>query len=940
MVLSLNTIDDFTTLVPHLIYFRAKLAEISFTVATKILFLRLPSNLRELSLSTWSIEYANGDLWETVLSSKFSHLKHFHLIISLDQIPHNYVTASQADLDNIVKSFNQSKYFLDHHWNVLINVNEHDRLKLVLHTVPYPIENFQTTLYDIRRCTSSPLTIKSAYRYVSKLNLVLHNDLASLSNDNNEYRYFSNVEQFSLYSNLMNDCRQFQSIEYFKNLKNIVNLSNITLLNCPEDTRQYPIELINLLLNHIPKLKSLIVPYRLYTCLKTQSIYNLKSLTLIFTIYSSISPPATRMRHLLTSHQILTNELILELIQTSLSLYSELQTLTLIVRDIDSFDNQFSEWLKTKILIEKNILYDLLIMFINQTHITKFDILPNEILLEIFEYLPTVNIFETFFYLNQRYNRLLLSIRLRIDLLNISKQIFDYYNYFLFPIASQCIISLRCEDIFDRLIHHIHLSNFISLEYLTITNIKKTTLQYIIPHLKKFPNLIYLNLQISNELINNNELYFEESMPSIEKCILNFNKRIIIEGDHCYSNLKYLTINQYHINDLLSFLHIYTPQLHHLTITLNDDYNSIKLLPKIENKHNLETLIIKECRIPFDRIEQLILISLPYLKRLHINAIGIGYADGRQWERLLSTYFPCLIKFILHTTFPDIDASTPNLRTQLLKTFETKYFLSHDWYFAFLHHPSSPMIDLFSLPLPSNKIDVSLYDTYIEKTINNINIFENINELTLYLRNSNENLKLPQSCFSNVKNLILISRFQHNERLPRMLLVDISHLVRFSNLESIEFIENNFPSSMLILLDYTTKLKSLSMSFLNLIQMTKTLSDQHVCQQLTKLIKHLKITSINDVNNYAMFERLPLVFSHLDSLSLSLMNPNDLYPLTILILQKMAPILKTLNLSIEEYIHEVNILKNFMSWLIGYLHSHDLEKVDVKQTDDEIYLCF
>ncbi|CAF3980289.1 unnamed protein product, partial [Rotaria sp. Silwood1] len=212
------------------------------------------------------------------------------------------------------------------------------------------------------------------------------------------------------------------------------------------------------------------------------------------------------------------------------------------------------------------------------------------------------------------------------------------------------------------------------------------------------------------------------------------------------------------------------------------------------------------------------------------------------WGRLLFTYFPCLIKFILHTTFPDIDASTPNLRTQLLKTFETKYFLSHDWYFAFLHHPSSPMIDLFSLPLPSNKIDVSLYNTYIEKTINNINIFENVNELTLYLRNSNENLKLPQSCFSNVKNLILISRFQHNERLPRMLLVDISHLVRFSNLESIEFIENNFPSSMLILLDYTTKLKSLSMSFFNLIQMTKTLSDQHVCQQLTKLIKHLKIT--------------------------------------------------------------------------------------------------
>ncbi|CAF2872872.1 unnamed protein product [Rotaria sp. Silwood2] len=428
-------------------------------------------------------------------------------------------------------------------------------------------------------------------------------------------------------------------------------------------------------------------------------------------------------------------------------------------------------------------------MFSNQKHISKFDILPNEILLEIFEYLPTVNIFETFFYLNQRYNRLLLSIRLRIDLLNISKQVFDYYNYFLFPIASQCIISLRCEDIFDRLIHHIHLSNFISLEYLTITNIKKSTLQYIIPYLNKFTNLIYLNLQISTEL-STTELYFQESMSSIEKCILNFNKRIIIE----------------------------------------------------ENKHHLESLIIKQCRIPFDRIEQLILISLSYLKRLQINAIGIDYADGRQWERLLSTYFPCLIKFTLHTTFPEEDASTPTLRTQLLKTFETRYFLSHNWYFAFLHHSLSPTIDLFSLPLLNNKIHANLYDTYIEKTINDINIFENVNELSLFLANSNENLKLPKSCFFNVKNLKLISRFRHDERQPRLLFVDISHLIIFSNLESIEFIGNNFPSSSLVLLDYTTKLQSLSLSFSNLIQMTKTLSDQHICQQLTRLIKHLKIT--------------------------------------------------------------------------------------------------
>jgi hypothetical protein len=259
---------------------------------------------------------------------------------------------------------------------------------------------------------------------------------------------------------------------------------------------------------------------------------------------------------------------------------------------------------------------------------SKFEILPNEILLEIFEYLPTVNIFETFYYLNQRYTTLLLSIRLRIDLLNTSKKIFDYSNYFLFPIASHCIISLRCEDVFDRLIHHINLSNLISLEYLTITNINQPTLEYIIPHLNKLSNLIYLNLQTKNKLMNN-ELYFEQPMEFIDKCILNFNKRIIIQGDQCYSNLKYLNINQYHSDDLLAFMHIYTPILRHLTVTLTDEINSKQLLPKTEKKHNLESLIIKQCRIPFGRIERLILTSLPYLKRLNISAAGVDYADGK-----------------------------------------------------------------------------------------------------------------------------------------------------------------------------------------------------------------------------------------------------------------------------------------------------------------------
>ncbi len=356
---SLNTIEDFTPLVPHLIYLRAKLSQISFPIATKILFYRLPSHLHELSLSTWSIEYADGNSWETLLSSKFPHLKHFHLIISLDEIPTNHPITTNTDLDNLVKSFNQSKYFLDHHWNVLVNINERDRLKFVLHTIKYPIENFQTTFYNIRRCTSSSSIIKLTYSNVSKLTLTFHNDLP---NNYIEYRYFPNVNQLIFLSNLTNDGQKIESKEYFNNLQNLINLSNITSLSFPEETHEYPIQLINLLLKNLPKLNSLTLSYRLYACLKIpQCIRSLKTLTLIFVIYSSISPPATRMGYLLPPNQVLTNGLILELVRTLASMFSELQTLTLILRDVDGFDNQFSEWLKKNFLDEQGISYDFLL---------------------------------------------------------------------------------------------------------------------------------------------------------------------------------------------------------------------------------------------------------------------------------------------------------------------------------------------------------------------------------------------------------------------------------------------------------------------------------------------------------------------------------------------------------------------------------------------------
>jgi hypothetical protein len=97
--------------------------------------------------------------------------------------------------------------------------------------------------------------------------------------------------------------------------------------------------------------------------------------------------------------------------------------------------------------------------------------------------------------------------------------------------------------------------------------------------------------------------------------------------------------------------------------------------------------------------------------------------------------------------------------------------------------------------------------------------------------------------------------------------------------------------------------------------------------------------SIDNVKHIILFERLPIIFTHLDSLSLSLQNPQDLYILMIFILPKMSQILKTMTVFIETLCN-YNILDQFMLWLMGYMHTRDLDLVDVKLTDNQVYFCF
>ncbi|UJR09034.1 hypothetical protein I4U23_013283 [Adineta vaga] len=531
---------------------------------------------------------------------------------------------------------------------------------------------------------------------------------------------------------------------------------------------------------------------------------------------------------------------------------------------------------------------------------SKFEWIPNEVLLEVFEYLSPADIFQGFYYLNKRYNEFLISLQLHMDLIDLSKRTYDYYNYFLFSLMSQRIISLRCEDIFDRLIYQIRLSDFISLKYLTIYNLQYVTLQKMIPQLNNLQNLLYLNLQTRIDSTMEDKIIFQGQLPLIQTCILNLNKQISFENQHPYSHLTYLTINQCSIEDICLFVHFYTPQLQYLTVTLINGK-----IPTLTNDIcHLKSLVIHTSTVSFPNLQKSVLNSFSSLQRLTIYATDIDYANGKTWEVFISKYLRHLIQFRLHVIFPD--DILPTLMSVV------NYYKHLIYHIFVLEH---------------------------ETATNDRNIFENVKKLSLILTNSDENLRSEKVKFSNVEQIKLISYFREYQSFPKSLLVDISHVVRFSNLKSIEFLGEHFPTSSLVLFDYTPNLHSLSIRLNNFIKMTKMLTDQDVCRCLTKLIKHLTITSINNVKDLLLYERLPMVFVHLDSLSLSIVNLDDLYLMITLLLFKMAQILKIMNIHIDAHYNTQN-LDQFMGWLIYYMYQRDLSYVDVKLSDNHLSFCF
>lgn len=211
--------------------------------------------------------------------------------------------------------------------------------------------------------------------------------------------------------------------------------------------------------------------------------------------------------------------------------------------------------------------------------INRLEDLPNELLWLILEYIPSIDLFHTFFNLNQRFNTILRLIHFRLNLSYTNKNQFNYYLNTILPnIEPNWIESFYIDDITNRL-QSISICN--NLRSLTIHHLRTENIDLlareVLPELKQLDYLrLYSEFILKeSDITSLTNVIFSEQLPSLTYCHFGFQDFGRMIFDHLNAanktlSLKTLVIDQWcHLRDFIRLLH-FIPNIQRLTIRLFD----------------------------------------------------------------------------------------------------------------------------------------------------------------------------------------------------------------------------------------------------------------------------------------------------------------------------------------------------------------------------------
>ncbi|CAF1615506.1 unnamed protein product [Rotaria magnacalcarata] len=350
------------------------------------------------------------------------------------------------------------------------------------------------------------------------------------------------------------------------------------------------------------------------------------------------------------------------------------------------------------------------------------ELLANETILELFEYLSIDDLFHGFYNLNSRFNNLLTRQfkKFRLDLQLLSKTKCTDICENIVPLVIDQIISLRLSNDDNTpgemklfLSQSYQLRQFTHLQSIALKNILSVDeLNQLMIECTYLPHLTYLSIYIDSMLLS------------------------VRDADHLYSqiwNLKSLT---HCFIDIETRYEIYLPKLIFISTSLKNltDHWKARSLSTLnylfENTPNLEYLSIK-----FDgRSDQLGTITpmlsltrakiffrygsidilehflqyMPNLSHLILDLYEF-YVDGHEWEEIIHKYLLKLKVFQFTASFTFYDGEKHTMtEDEIIDTYRTKFWIEERQWFVQCDFNNSnefqiACFDLFTLPYNFNR---------------------------------------------------------------------------------------------------------------------------------------------------------------------------------------------------------------------------------------------
>jgi len=331
-----------------------------------------------------------------------------------------------------------------------------------------------------------------------------------------------------------------------------------------------------------------------------------------------------------------------------------------------------------------------------------FESLANELILEIFEYLPSIDLLRAYFNLNQRFNQLLIQ---HFQFYSLNFRSISYANFKLIThdyLPTQLIHSITSIhlsnnddtpeqiDLFYQ--YGLKLSRFDALTSLFIYDFNSSD-SSVLFDIQSLENLIHLTLagcyfQFTDQQQHQSFIDHIWTLSKLNSCYLNihFNDdEQLFKPQRRSLSLKSLSLwgIERQIDEFNEIIN-QTPNLEHLSILLRIDTDQ-------SLSTNFSASLIKKFELSCSRIDESFSI-VPNLSCLTIDLDEFLF-DGYQWSNLIENNLPKLEKFRLRMTFQYFNIDS------LVQSFQTDFWLQkHQWYIRCHWNITNKRSILYTLP--------------------------------------------------------------------------------------------------------------------------------------------------------------------------------------------------------------------------------------------------